>query len=297
MRWCLIIYQKTVSGTQNYSAMKNIVIAFDFSKNSIHALEYAVLYANVLESEITLLWVDNSVSDDLGLQHIENELRIEKKTNLKKLIKTFEAKLKQGKIKVVLRKGKVYQEVQKLAKKIDADFIFAGTHGVSGYEQFWIGSNTNRIVTSAPCPVVTIRNDYNFKGDINNILMPIDSSMETKQKLPFVAELAKKFNAKIHLLQIINTPLKVIRRRIDKITLDAVECLEKEGVDFIQETVEGSNVVVTLLNYIDKNDLDLISIMTDQGTTTANKFLGPYAQQLINNSSIPIISLRAKEFR
>ena len=127
--------------------------------------------------------------------------------------------------------------------------------------------------------------------------MPIDSSMETKQKLPFVAELAKKFNAKIHLLQIINTPLKVIRRRIDKITLDAVECLEEEGVDFIQETVEGSNVVVTLLNYIDKNDLDLISIMTDQGTTTANKFLGPYAQQLINNSSIPIISLRAKEFR
>ncbi len=276
--------------------MKNIVVAFDFSKNSIHALEYAILYANVLELEITLLWVDNSISDELVLKPIEHELRIEKKINLGKLLKIYEAKLKNGKIKVVLRKGKVYQEVQKLAKKLNADFIFAGTHGVSGYEQFWIGSNANRIVTSAPCPVVTIRNDYNFKTDINNILMPIDSSMETKQKLPFVAKLAKEFNAKIHLLQIINTPLRVIRKRIDKITLDAVECLEKEEVDFVQDTIEGSNIVATILNYIDKNELDLISIMTDQGTTTANKFLGPYAQQLINNSPIPIISLRAKEF-
>ena len=275
--------------------MKDIVIAFDFSKNSIHALEYAILYANVLKSGISLLWVDNSVTDELVLKTIENELRIENKKNLEKLAKEYEAKLKHGKITVVLRKGKVYQEVKKLAIKIGADFIFAGTHGVSGYEQFWIGSNSNRIVTSAPCPVVTIRNDYEFRADIDNILMPIDSSMETKQKLPFVAKLAKEFNAKIHLLQIYNTPLKVIRRRIDKITVDAVECLEKEGVDFILETVEGSNVVSTLLNYIDNNNLDLISIMTDQGTTTANKFLGSYSKQLINNSIIPVSSVRAKD--
>jgi len=276
--------------------MKNIVVAFDFSKNSIHALKYAILYANVLESKINLLWVDNSTSDESVYETIDKELRIEKKITLDNLVTDLGKNLNQGKIKVVLRKGKVYQEIKKLALKKDADFIFAGTHGVSGYEQYWIGSNTNRIVTSAPCPVVTIRNDYDFKDDINDILMPIDSSMETKQKLPFVAELAKKFNAKIHLLQIYNTPLKVIRRRIDNIAKDAIECLDKEGVDFLHDSIEGSNIVSTILNYTDKNKIDLISIMTDQGTTTANKFLGPYAQQLINNSMIPIISLRAKEF-
>lgn len=286
-----------MTGTLDLIAMKNIVVAFDFSKNSIHALEYAILYANVLESKISLLWVDNSVSDESVFQTIDKELRIEKKILLDNLVKELETKIKRGKIKVVLRKGKVYQEIKKLAMKNDADFIFAGTHGVSGYEQYWIGSNTNRIVTSAPCPVVTIRNDYNFKNDINDILMPIDSSMETKQKLPFVAELAKRFNARIHLLQIYNTPLKVIRRRIDSIAKEAVECLDKEKVEYLQHSIEGSNIVSTILNYTDKNKIDLISIMTDQGTTTANKFLGPYAHQLINNSLIPIISLRAKEFR
>jgi len=276
--------------------MKNIVIAFDFSKNSIHALEYAILYANILKTGISLLWVDNSLSDELIYDTIENELRIENKEKLKNIAKEYGARLKHGSIDVTLRKGKVYQEVQKLAIKIDADFIFAGTHGVSGYEQFWIGSNTNRIVTSAPCPVVTIRSDYKFGNDIKDILMPIDSSMETKQKLPFVARLAKAFDAKIHLLKIYNTPLKVIRKRIDKITEEAIKGLDDEGVNYIMEKVEGSNVVGTILNYIEKNQVDLISIMTDQGTTTANKFLGPYAQQLINNSNVPIISLRAKEF-
>lgn len=276
--------------------MKNIVVAFDFSKNSIHALEYAILYANVLETGISLLWIDNSVTSESVYQTIDNELRIENKSNLSDISKKYESKLKHGKINVVLSKGKVYQEVHKFAKKIDADFIFAGTHGVSGYEQYWIGSNTNRIVTSAPCPVVTIRNQYDFSGGISDILMPIDSSMETKQKLPFVAKMSKKFNAKIYLLRIYNTPIKVIRRRIDKITQDAIECLDKEGVEYVSETIEGTNVVGTLLNYIEKNHIDLISIMTDQGTTTANKFMGPYAQQLINNSMIPVISLRAKEF-
>jgi nucleotide-binding universal stress UspA family protein len=42
-------------------------------------------------------------------------------------------------------------------------------------------------------------------------------------------------------------------------------------------------------------DADLIAIMTEQETTTANIFLGPYAQQMVNHSPIPVLSMRAKE--
>jgi nucleotide-binding universal stress UspA family protein len=277
--------------------MKNIIVAFDFSKNSIHALEYAILYANKLETGINILWVDNSVSSESVYQKIDNELRIEKKSNLNTIATEYSKKLKYGNIKIHLGRGKVYQEIHKIAKKIDADFIFTGTHGVSGYEQYWIGSNVNRIVTSAPCPVVSLRNDYDFGSEITDILMPIDSSMETKQKLQFIAKLALKFNSRIHLLQVYNTPINVIRKRINKIAKEAMDWLDKEEVNYITKTIEGANVVSTLLNYVENNKIDLISIMTDQGTTTANKFLGPYANQLINNSKTPIISLRAKEFK
>ncbi len=275
--------------------MKTILVAIDFSKNAEHALEYAVLFANKLKACIHLVWVDNTISEESVIDIIEGETRIEKRSYMDNLIKKFQPQIQCGEIQILLRKGKVYQEIAKAAKQINADMIFAGTHGVSGYEQYWIGSNAYRIVTQAPCPVVTIRGGYVFKNSIRNILLPLDSSLETKQKLPFAADLANTFNSTIHLLKVYNTPLSVIRKRIDKYGEDAEKCLKEKNVKFVIKELEADNVAVSIINYSKQNQVDLISIMTDQDITTANKFLGPYAQQLINNSEVPVLSLRSKE--
>jgi nucleotide-binding universal stress UspA family protein len=126
-------------------------------------------------------------------------------------------------------------------------------------------------------------------------LLPLDSSLETKQKLPFAADLAKSFDATIYLLKVFNTPLSVIRKRIDKYGQDAEACLKEKKVKFVTEELEVDNVAASIIKYSREHKIDLISIMTDQDTTTAKKFLGPYAQQLINNSEIPVLSLRSKE--
>ena len=276
--------------------MKNIIVAFDFSKNAVHALDYAIKYANVFDSDINLVWVDNTGSRENIIDTIEGEIRIEKKKYLNDISEKYKNRLQKGTVKVILRKGKVYQEIAKTARHLQAELIFAGTHGVTGFEQFWIGSNAYRITTSAPCPVITVRPDFPTEQDINNILLPLDSSLETKQKLPFAVKLAKGFDATLHLLKVYNTPLKLIRKRIDKFGNDAETCLNDKEIRFITETIEVDNVAAGILNYAEKQNIDLISIMTEQGTTTANKFLGPYAQQLINNSPIPVLSLRAKEY-
>jgi len=275
--------------------MKTILVAIDFSKNAEHALEYALIFAKKLDASIYLIWVDNTVSDETVIDTIKGDLRIEKKEYLEKIIRKYKDKVSSGKFEVVLSKGRVYQEIAKAAKRINADMIFAGTHGVSGYEQHWIGSNAYRIVTQAPCPVFTLRGNYDFGDSINNILLPLDSSLETKQKLPFICDLALSFNAKVHLLKVYNTPISVIRKRIDKFGEDAAKCLNERNMNFLMEKIEVKNVAVSIIDYSIKNNIDLIAIMTDQGTTTANKFLGPYSQQLINNSTIPVVSVRAKE--
>lgn len=276
--------------------MKTILVATDFSKNATHALSYALLFANKLETNIHLIWVDNTSSDESVTDTIEGELRREKKAYMSKVIEEFQPLLKNGKLEMIFRKGRIYQEITKAARDIDAEMIFAGTHGVSGYEQYWIGSNAYRIMTQAPCPVVTIRNDFQFKPTLKKILIPLDSSLETKQKLPFACNLAKSFGAAIHLLELYNTPIKVIRRRIDQFGQEAQKCLIEKEVDFHLEKIEVKNVAASILDYSNSNNIDLIMMMTDQGTTTANKYLGPYAQQLINNSTVPVLSLRAKSY-
>ncbi len=276
--------------------MKTILVAIDFSKNAEHALQYALMYARKLDANVYLIWIDNSFSDETVLDTISGDLRIEKKAYLKNIISSYSEQFETGKIEVILGKGRVYQEIAKAAAQYNADFIFAGTHGVSGYEQHWIGSNTYRIVTQAPCPVVTIRSGYKFNTTIKNILLPLDSSLETKQKLPTICNLAIKFGATIHLLEVYNTTISLIRKRIDKFGAEAVKCMTDKNVNYKIEKIDVKNVAASIIDYSINNDIDLIAIMTDQGTTTANKFLGPYSEQLINNSTIPVLSVRAKDY-
>ena len=174
--------------------------------------------------------------------------------------------------------------------------VIAGTHGVSGFEEFWIGSNAYRIVTTAPCPVITIRSDFKFKKDINKIVLPIDSSLETRQKLPFSTKIARFFNSEIHVVSLYSTTIKAVRHRVDNYTSQVKKYLEDENVKFSIEAIDAENITNAAVEYAKKIDADIIAIMTEQETTTANLFLGAYAQQMVNHSPIPVLSIHAKEY-
>lgn len=273
--------------------MKQILVAFDFSKNALKALDYALLFANKTGADLGLVWVDNTHTPDSEIS-IEQDLRIETKKYFDDILKKYQPRMKTGKLEVLLRKGKVYNELALTARKKEADLVFAGTHGVSGYEQYWIGSNAYRIVTCSPCPVITIRGDYAFNDSIKRILLPLDSTPETRQKLPFACKLATYFDAEVHLLAIYNTKLSVMRNRIKSYVDEAADCFREKGVKLVTTSLETDKIVQGVLDHAHEIEADMISIMTEQTTTTASKFLGPYAQQLINNANIPVLSLQSK---
>ncbi|HQO50640.1 MAG TPA: universal stress protein [Bacteroidales bacterium] len=272
--------------------MKQLLVAFDFSKNAVNTLEYALVLANKTAASLSLVWVDCSSTPD-NMLNIEQSLRIETKKLFEEIIPRYEPKIHNGKINVILRKGKVYNEVAAAAKLCKADLVLAGTHGVSGFEQFWIGSNAYRIVTHAPCPVITIRGDYAVKEDVKNILLPIDSTSETRQKLPLTAQIASLLGATIHLAVAYDSPIGVIRQRMKSYANEALRYLNQQQVPCVVQELEAENLVSSLLQYAAATDADMISIMTEQGGTSGELFLGPYAQQLINNSLIPVLSLQS----
>ncbi len=276
--------------------MKTLLVAFDFSKNAIHALDYALVYARKMHATVDLAWIDNSRPSDSLIHTIDEELRIEKKNYLNHIINDYTARYPDISFDLCLGKGKIYQEIAKIARRLKAELIFTGTHGVTGFEEFWIGSNAYRITTTAPCPVVTVNNNYQITDAVSQILLPLDSSLETNEKLPFAANIAEVFGATIQLLKIYNTPLNVIRKRIDGFAKEAIDFLENRMVNFEIGETETTNVVSGILSYAKKKDIDIITIMTEQGNITANRFLGPYAQQLINTAKIPVMSLRCMDY-
>ncbi len=276
--------------------MKQIIVAIDFSKCSVHALEYAIHLANRIKSNILMVWVDNIRSEESAFPEGMDTSRKETVDNFNELVSKYSKDLKEGEITYKVRKGKVHIEVANQAKYSDAMLVIAGTHGVTGFEEFWIGSNAYRIVTYAPCPVITVRTNFKIKDSIGKIVLPIDSSLETRQKLPFSTKIAKYFNSEIHVVSLYSTSIKAVRQRVDNYANQVKKYLEEENVKFHIETLEGENITNSTISYAKGIEADIIAIMTEQETTTSNLFLGAFAQQMVNHSPIPVLNIHAKEY-
>ena len=275
-----------------FVAMTKIIVAIDFSRGSIHALEYAIKFANNYKSSVIMVWVDNSVRPDSLYTTSGYDDLSEIKEHFNDIIEQYKNELKTGKLTFKMRKGKVYHEINNVANKEKADIIIAGTHGVSGYEKFWIGSNAYRIVIYATCPVITIKHGFTYSDTIKQIVLPIDNSSETLQKLPFTAKLAKQFNSKVHILALYSTNLKTIHRKVNAYAEKAALCFEKEGIKYVMHSLHGDDITHLTIDYAKKNNVDLIAIMTEQEQAKADILLGAYAQQMVYYSPFPVLSIR-----
>lgn len=275
--------------------MHPIIVAVDFSNTSIHAVEYAISLANKMKSDIHLIWVDKISTQESVYPDTSNENRNEAKKRFEELIGLYSHKLAKGiTMEYKLRKGRIYREVDNFARLSEAELIITGSHGISGYEEYWIGSNAYKIVTYTSSPVITVRHDFNIKTKIDRILAPMDGSTETLQKIPFIVKLATLFKSEVHLVATHNSHLKSIQRITEKITQTAASYLQQHQVRFIEDSIVANDLTKAVLSYAVNVDVDLIAIMTEQ-ETPVNILLGAQAQQLINQSPIPVLSIHPQE--
>lgn len=275
--------------------MQPILVAVDFSNTSIHAIEYAISLANKMKSDLVMVWVDKLTPLESLYPDTSNQNRNEAKKRFEELIQLYSKKLVRGlKMDYKLRKGKVYHEVDNLAKSLGADLIVTGAHGISGFEEFWIGSNAFKIVTYASCPIITVRHDFRIRNKMNGIIFPVDGSAETIQKLPFVLRIARIFKSDVHVVSTHTSHLKSIQRITEKYAQTAVAFLQANEISVIQDEIVSNDLTKALITYAVSVKADLISIMTEQ-ETPLNILLGAQAQQLINQSPIPVLSVHPQE--
>ena len=275
--------------------MKDIVVAIDFSKGSTHALEYAIELANLTHANVSMVWVDNLSGSEVGFASESKELRNEAKGNFDELIEKYKDKLIHGKLITKVRKGRVYQELSNYVKQNECCLLILGTHGTSGFEEFWIGTDAFRIVSSISSPVITVKHNYEIKRGYRKILMPIYHSVQTIQKVAFTADLARATGADICILALNSTGLKSMDRLVEANLAKAKIILEEKGVNYIAESINSKNVGADIIDHAHLVDADLIAIMTDSQDQASSIILGPIAQQLINNSPVPVLSIHPKD--
>ena len=275
--------------------MNQIIVAIDFSKTSLHALKYAIFLANWMKSNVVMAWVDNLISPESVLLDNFPDVREDAKKNLEDVLEQHKGLLTTGELTYKLRRGKVYYEVAQLARQTEAKLIVTGTHGVSGFDEFLIGSNAYRIVCNSPCPVVTIRPQYDFTPGIRNIVLPIDETKNSCLKAPFTAMMAKTFGATVHILSLYSTPLKALNQKVDNCVDDIRKNFSEQGIPCTVKSTVADNVSHSTLGFAEQVGAEMIAITTEQETALSSVLLGQYAQHMVNNSPVPVLTVNSSE--
>lgn len=273
--------------------MKNILISIDFSKDSMHALEHAIKIINKIGGDLKILHVRKSKSYDQPFILKDSEKSYAKTVDefCNEILDHYKGQYEgKGTFDYVITTGKIYKNVVNEAEKMDAGLIVMGTHGVSGFEELWLGSNSYRVVSKASCPVLTIRYGFKKKG-IKKIVLPIDVYKNTRQKVPVVAELAGKFNAEIHVVDVRTSDRKDIILRLKRYGDQAYDYLDNRGCNIIRKTKKGSNIVDEIIAYAVHVGADLIAITKLDLGTPGNQSISSAAQQMVNHSPIPVLSI------
>jgi len=269
--------------------MKKIIVPIDFSDDSVNALDFAVSIAKKIDAEIMMVNVIKTSRFDF-FKGVEN---VATKGDFETLMNKYGSF--NERIQYKIKKGKVYREILEEAVSEKAFLIIMGSHGVSGFEEVWIGSNTFRVVSEAPCPVITLRKEFQ-KRVISKVVLPIDTTFESRQKIPMTVEIAKLFDAEIYIRGVCINEEDNELMKVKKYVAQTREVIMKQGVSKIFDTiVEGKNKSKMTLEYANEIGADLISIMTEQESDFSINLMGSYAQYMVHHSNIPILACHPRE--
>ncbi|MBK7383975.1 MAG: universal stress protein [Flavobacteriales bacterium] len=268
------------------SAKKNkILVPTDFTRVADNAISHAMVLAKHIGGEVYLLHV---VPKQNEVDEARRKLDME----------TGRAKALDSSVPVhkLVRVGSIFDDIGDAAAEIDATLIVMGTHGMRGM-QFITGSNALRVITSSNVPFIVVQ-ERPIKADgYNSIVVPLDLHKETRQKLTLVADMAKYFKSKVHLItpsesdeflhkQLVNH-IKFAKQYLDErgIEHDATIAKEDSG-DFVKAVVKHAITVdadaLVIMNLAQGNIFGLLGV--------------PYEQEIITNQAqIPVMCMNPRE--
>jgi nucleotide-binding universal stress UspA family protein len=268
--------------------MKTIIVPIDLSDESLNGLNLAMMLAAKTGADILLVHVIGKNTGDYYKQ-MEKETQLAQ-TKFEGILQNYKEKVKLNfTLSYVIKEGKIFKEIADLADKYEDALTVLSTHGASGFEELFIGGNAYKITSHSRNPVITVRRSK-LPLNIDNLVIPLDMTFQTREKVPYTVELAKKFGSKVHLLTIRLSNLKSIEKKLQMYAEQVASYLDSHKIPYTVEHLHGGNLTDLTLDYARSIDADLISIMTEQEKSASNLLLGNFAHQMINKAFIPVLS-------
>lgn len=258
---------------------KCLLVPTDFTAVAKVALEHAAKLAETIESEVVLLHVVASADEvPWAKDRLAEEAKIVTDSTSNVTVRT------------TVRIGSIFEDIAETAAEESAELILMGTHGASGWQKL-TGSRALKVITSSQVPFIVVQNKGIKDSGYDDIVVPMDMSNETKQKLEVVADMAHYFNSRVHVFAERNeSEVAKVKGNI----LFSHKYFTEKGVKHDTKVAEKSgNFDAQLLDYAKEVDADLIVIMNTSG---GGMFGGRHEQNMItNDQQIPVMTVNPVE--
>ena len=270
--------------------MKRILVPCDFSDPAIQAFKLASEIARKSGGEVIVLNVielpvmsDSVLMPALSFEEaFIKDMKVHAEKNFTKMKTKWASDVK---LTTLIEYGGATSSSRDFVKENKIDLVVMGTHGASGMKEFFIGSNTEKIVRTSPVPVISVKGNTKLSS-IKNIVFPNTLDLDQEELTLKVKALQSFFGASLHLLYV-NTPSR-FRRDIEikkEMKAFAKRFMLKDYTltifnDFTEE--EG------LQNFVAETKADLVAMATHGRRGLNHLMSGSIAEDAVNHLQCPI---------
>lgn len=272
-----------------------VIVTYDFTEEADCAVNHANYLSKYSNAEIALVHIVNNESkakfkaDSTSVENIiEQKLTvIADKNTADSGIRTFP----------IIRKGSIFSTIAEITDETKSKLVVLGTHGVRGMQHV-LGAFALKVVTSSPAPVLIVQSKGITSAGYNPIVLPIDDSVETKQKANQAISFAKENNAVVHIFSKFEKDeyLKI------KVTGNAIFVkneLLANGIKVIEaHEHEGSkSFSKEVIRYASSISAGLIIITTKREKEISDIFVADEDVKIVNNDTqIAVLCVNAKNY-
>jgi len=253
-----------------------ILVPIDFTEQSLMAIKQSYNLAKYTHSKVVLL-------------HVYAKAGEESYEALNKLTKQTEQESGVP-CEFMNVKGDIYAETDRIAEEINATMIIAGLESHMAFRNI-IGNSASKLIRKAPCPIITIRGKENRDG-CENILLPLDLSNESREKVDVSVQFAQYFGASIRILAIFSPSDAAYENKLMAYSHQVKQFVKSKGIACTNKSIASDHVAETVVEYANKIEADLIMIMNKTALNVSEFFSGTDAQKIVDISNIPVLTMQ-----
>lgn len=276
--------------------IRKITVPVDYSETSRNALALASAMSRQHKASLHLLYV---VEPYQCISISENGLIIDfskksiKAAELKRLQKLANEVVDNQVICVVECRASndVSTAIVEAALEQESDLIVMGTQVTSGIVSHFVGSVAYDVVKTAPCPVLTVPNHL-ARTEFKKILFPVRPVATALEKYDFAKEIIKHNNAEMTVLGLYNDDTPQLSEALTEMLSHLEIQLKYDSIRAGIELADTEEAAELVLFKSRQFEADLVIITVDGNETRGSFFESPYVEQIINQSKVPVLSIR-----